>query len=729
MKLETYNPQVNPNTIQGKVQSPAIPAAYGADTSGIAGFSAAMGMAQKSYQMKLDEDMATEATEAMNQYNSQISDLLYNQDTGLMHKELAGAQGISQQYLQKEAQIKDKVLSGMNFRQSRQTFSNMADRANMDQGQSVLNYEYGQVEKNRELVTDNADKNALSNALKIGGMAGYNIYKTQSMGLAKANFFTRGDAYIESWTKDHNGSAAQQLLTQAIDNGDYDGAGKLIDQMERDGIVPEQNIYKYKDVLTQKKQQSMQLTSLGSLYQQYKNDPEGFVNAYTENMGKNKKPTGGLGVIASSIAQATGMPENVAYGWASFESGRGESELAAKYNNYFGIKWTGQGKYVEMPTEEIIDGERKTVTAKFQAYDSPEESAQDAVNWLKNNAPNEMSSIQSGDDLARVLKEHGYYTDSEENYAGGVDARAGEYIPETVTPEETEQWRDQALSYWQAQNKLENVQKTQQVKGILDNMAGDLANVTDYQSFENVVGQYTSGMDVLTKNEIEKQAMNYVPLNVQIVIDAGRKQAINGTGKLSADQLVILKSMIADGKIQSIDQLNGYFTTKGLAVSPGSYQELVKTLTDRQQGKGEFSIEIDADKSQVAAALAVNPDSISGGDFSIAKQLTREWAVMFHDQEGKWPSQAEIMKDIQKNLSQNVFTGVYIKGFFSSTPVNFSRTDERKNNIVGFSQTDDPNYSTVFFSDGKSYDVHTSQMENLRTGALTEAQLEEMRNG
>lgn len=56
------------------------------------------------------------------------------------------------------------------------------------------------------------------------------------------------------------------------------------------------------------------------------------------------------------------------------ESGWGKSQLAAKYYNYFGMKWNTKcgTKYIELPTKEFKNGTYITIKAKFRAYDSME---------------------------------------------------------------------------------------------------------------------------------------------------------------------------------------------------------------------------------------------------------------------------------------------------------------------------------------------------------------------
>ena len=67
-----------------------------------------------------------------------------------------------------------------------------------------------------------------------------------------------------------------------------------------------------------------------------------------------------------------GLYPSVLIAQAALESGWGQSELATKYNNPFGVKkgssWTG--RTVNLPTREVVNGVSQTVRADFRVYPS-----------------------------------------------------------------------------------------------------------------------------------------------------------------------------------------------------------------------------------------------------------------------------------------------------------------------------------------------------------------------
>ncbi|WP_312521342.1 glucosaminidase domain-containing protein [Anaerospora sp.] len=69
------------------------------------------------------------------------------------------------------------------------------------------------------------------------------------------------------------------------------------------------------------------------------------------------------------------LPVSVCVAQAAIESGWGKYCIG-KYN-LFGRKYNGSGAYIEKVTDEYIDGEWLTITAKFQDYASLEEAVED----------------------------------------------------------------------------------------------------------------------------------------------------------------------------------------------------------------------------------------------------------------------------------------------------------------------------------------------------------------
>lgn len=103
---------------------------------------------------------------------------------------------------------------------------------------------------------------------------------------------------------------------------------------------------------------------------------------------------------------------------AILESQWGESDLASKYNNLFGVKAQGGlSKSVYLDTQEFVNGEYVTVKACFQVYSSYSESLSDHARLLAMGTkwnPNQYADVVNATNYvqaAKGLQTDGYATD------------------------------------------------------------------------------------------------------------------------------------------------------------------------------------------------------------------------------------------------------------------------------------------------------------------------------
>lgn len=106
---------------------------------------------------------------------------------------------------------------------------------------------------------------------------------------------------------------------------------------------------------------------------------------------------------------------------ACLESAYGESVLAYKYFNYFGLKcgskWTGRS--VNLATkEEYTAGTLTNIRANFRAYDSMEDGVKGYFDFISANRYSNLKSATSTLDYLQKIKADGYATST--NYAANV---------------------------------------------------------------------------------------------------------------------------------------------------------------------------------------------------------------------------------------------------------------------------------------------------------------------
>ncbi|MEH6942915.1 glucosaminidase domain-containing protein [Bacillus sp. JJ722] len=150
-------------------------------------------------------------------------------------------------------------------------------------------------------------------------------------------------------------------------------------------------------------------------YSEYLHDEVVYSHKQNEELNKN---------FISSIKDAAvdnytkyGVLPSITISQAILESDWGRSELAADYNNLFGIKdhtkW--EGETANLNTTEFYD---KRIQANFRAYDSVAQSVDDHGLFLKENpryAKNGLFSSKTYIEQAKALENAGYSTAVDEN--------------------------------------------------------------------------------------------------------------------------------------------------------------------------------------------------------------------------------------------------------------------------------------------------------------------------
>lgn len=99
---------------------------------------------------------------------------------------------------------------------------------------------------------------------------------------------------------------------------------------------------------------------------------------------------------------------------ACVESGFGESILANKYHNYFGMKcgssWTGSS--VNMKTNEEINGSLISIKDNFRTYANMEDGIKGYFDFISKSRYDNLKSATSSRDYLEKIKADGYATSS-----------------------------------------------------------------------------------------------------------------------------------------------------------------------------------------------------------------------------------------------------------------------------------------------------------------------------
>ncbi|MDR2832219.1 MAG: glycoside hydrolase family 73 protein [Streptococcaceae bacterium] len=121
--------------------------------------------------------------------------------------------------------------------------------------------------------------------------------------------------------------------------------------------------------------------------------------------------------IAQEMQKQNGILPSIILAQAALESDFGNSLLASKYHNLFGVKAFGHSQSVNLDTKEFIDGQWITYSGEFRVYNSWRESIEahsalmeNGVTWnaqLYHGVINARNYVEA----ANALQDAGYATD------------------------------------------------------------------------------------------------------------------------------------------------------------------------------------------------------------------------------------------------------------------------------------------------------------------------------
>lgn len=138
-----------------------------------------------------------------------------------------------------------------------------------------------------------------------------------------------------------------------------------------------------------------------------------------------------LVTIAQAEQKRAGVLASITLAQAALESDWGQSELAQKYHNLFGVKSGSSTSGALMTTQEYLNGQWITVKARFAIYASWQESVQahtqlflQGTNWDKDHYQAVLTA-NNYYEAAQALQDAGYATDP--NYARKITELIQEY--------------------------------------------------------------------------------------------------------------------------------------------------------------------------------------------------------------------------------------------------------------------------------------------------------------
>lgn len=122
---------------------------------------------------------------------------------------------------------------------------------------------------------------------------------------------------------------------------------------------------------------------------------------------------------AQQLNKTTGIPASFTLAQAALESAWGESGLAKRANNLFGVKadrsWTGD--VLILPTKEFRNGQWVTEQARWRKFHDWQASIEDHARFLQQNHRYASAFLcKDGEGFARAVAAAGYATDPQYAY-------------------------------------------------------------------------------------------------------------------------------------------------------------------------------------------------------------------------------------------------------------------------------------------------------------------------
>ena len=515
MKLATYTPQVQRNTINAQVEAPAAAALsnigqmQGNTLKNFAGIAAKFA----------EERQVTDVTAAQTEYAKRVSDMLYNEENGLMNRQLANADGVSLAYQDGERKIREDIqkqfkLSGKGLN----AFNVMCDKDAAGHWGRLNQYEFNEAQKNRKIVTDNA-------LLQIGNEAQtlYNDVSMMNDALGKmratidANYYNMGKDYCDAYYRQAAANLVTSSLNVAVRKNDMAGADTLMAKFGY--LVPPSQLSTYAKAVQEYTKQNAMIANAERLYQKYPDNPRAALNEireqasltsadipYPEN-GSVQDKAAALAVWLQKNVKTADVPAALFFGQMYQESSVdgvfGASRLARENNNLGGITTlTPNGDENKQPDGSLHYGNFKDIR----------EFGTELLNgFLNRYTPG--GTIRTPEEYARWVYNNDYFTvdpnipgDTPEKaiarYAAGI--RKGMELFYKMYPQERKDninIKEQAKALWnvyEEQNKLKSMEQTAAVEEakMLFAAAGPTADPAK-------VALQVAGPNVELKNELE----------------------------------------------------------------------------------------------------------------------------------------------------------------------------------------------------------------------------------
>lgn len=275
MKFSQYDPQVNPNTIQGQVQRPGDLNSYGGNGAGYEAIGRGLGAANEAYNKFIESVEQSKVVEADAEYDKRISNLLYNPKDGLMHAQYSNAEGIAGKFQNEEQKIRQEIMEKYKFslNKTSSVFNNWANNDAQKRFMLVGQHEYKQVEANKDLaLSNNIDENF---NFAMQNYDNDELIKSEfdkSITILMDRYAGQDPEFIKSEAKRLLSPKMAALVGTALANDDIDRAGAIIEKWG--AFMPAETRLSYSRIAHARKEREYEYYTGLNIYERFGDDYE-----------------------------------------------------------------------------------------------------------------------------------------------------------------------------------------------------------------------------------------------------------------------------------------------------------------------------------------------------------------------------------------------------------------------------------------------------------------------
>lgn len=686
MKLTQFEPQVNLNIEQAKMQVSRDLNAYGGNTQGLSAMGKAIGAAGDIYFKEWQKKQNNDVIDALNEYNRRVDVLMNDENNGLrVTMQGKNAEGIEAAYKEEEEKIYNDIAEKykLNTDYAYTAFSQKRETAVTDSLANINKYQREQADAYAGWQLSELTQNTQNKILANPGQLSEEMDNWLS--LSGAIFAGRGldEAGISAKQREAMSTMASNTLTSLALTNEYTAGKSAVEYFRRHG-TDEATLKKFSEIFETKKMAKSVKQSI-SEYVKTNNlnltttDFEEFYPGYKK---ANPYSFSGSDVKGFSTGNATYDQYDECFEKAKEAYNLSDHQVRIlKAMVFQESSWNPNAYHDDNDGDPTLGlAQFKSDTARSAGLDpadrtDPEKSIMAMAKHYKDNL-----AYHGGSDELAILSHNGgaggteaarsnnYLTNVNEKYnvLYGTNWNQGE---KAYSPEEIEQLEEEQKKA--AKKEFLEIQKAQQaqIAGAINDASNAFSSMGTAYEKESYLKTMMAGNPLLASS-FEGQALMRNIKAQQMQESGGGKTGSGGVCKRLIS--LIGTSILAEKDLQEgLAKLND----EGYALSDAEMAAVHGAWTDYKNGSKQYSIEL-PDKGRLSAYTGVEEKEFDNVTMGLIRQGIYEWN---NNVNGDNPNMVPANQDVVMRIANKIVTrnNIYHKdapmwGIFGGKDVDYS---------------------------------------------------------